>query len=130
MIDGLTFAALSGAFLGVDWTTWKVVGWLGNICFFTRFAVQWYATERRQQVVVPSAFWWLSLTGCLCLLSYACFETRNAIFIFANAFSWIPYMRNLVIHHRSRRAARSCACGLRSPVHAIYCAQCGAKLPE
>ena len=129
MIEGVLFAAVSGTFLGADWNTWKLIGWLGNICFFTRFAVQWYATERRQQVVVPVAFWWLSLSGCLCLLSYASFEKRDAVFIFANAFSWIPYMRNLVIHHRSQRASRSCRCGSQSLAHAKYCSQCGHQLP-
>ena len=118
-----------GKFLGVEWHTWKLVGWLGNICFFSRFVVQWYATERRQQVVIPSAFWWLSLSGCLCLLSYALCYQRDSVFIFANAFSWIPYVRNLVIHRRSKKTARVCGgCEFRSPAHANYCAQCGAVL--
>lgn len=49
--------------IGIHWSWWKVIGWLGNAVFFSRFAVQWYATERRKQVVVPQAFWWLSLAG-------------------------------------------------------------------
>jgi len=132
MIDWLMLAVVwQGKFLGVDWHTWKVIGWLGNVCFFSRFIVQWYATERRQQVVIPSAFWWLSLSGCLCLLSYALFYQRDSVFIFANAFSWIPYVRNLIIHRRSKKAARVCGvCEFRSPAHANYCAQCGSLLSD
>ena len=54
-----------GKFFGIDWSVWKVIGWLGNAVFFSRFLVQWYATEKKKQVVVPQAFWWLSLVGSL-----------------------------------------------------------------
>ncbi len=77
----------SGRFLGIEWHVWKVVGWLGNAVFFSRFVVQWYATEKRKQVVVPSAFWWLSLTGSLLLLAYALFYQKDSVFIFAYAFT-------------------------------------------
>ena len=65
---------------------WEVVGWLGNAVFSTRFFVQWYATEKRKQVVVPAGFWWLSLGGSLLLLAYALFSQRSAVFILAYAF--------------------------------------------
>ncbi len=52
-----------GHFLGIEWHVWKLIGWLGNLVFFSRFFVQWYATERLKKVVVPPAFWWLSLVG-------------------------------------------------------------------
>ena len=85
-------ALANGKFLGIEWSVWKVVGWIGNAVFSTRFLVQWYATEKRQQVVVPPLFWWLSLAGSLLLLSYALFYQRDSVFIFAYAFTWIPYM--------------------------------------
>ena len=58
-----------GKFLGVDWHFWKVVGWTGNAIFSSRFLVQWWATEKHKRVVVPAAFWWLSLVGSGCLLA-------------------------------------------------------------
>ena len=118
-----------GKFLGITWGVWKVVGWLGNAVFFSRFFVQWYATEKLKRVVVPTAFWWLSLAGSLLLLSYALFYQRDSVFIFAYAFTWIPYIRNLIIHHRHAKAHRDCeACGSETPPKAKFCGNCGARL--
>ena len=50
-------------FLGIEWHVWKVIGWAGNVIFFSRFFVQWIATEKQKRVVVPISFWWLSLIG-------------------------------------------------------------------
>lgn len=72
----------NGRFLWIEWHFWKVVGWLGNGIFFSRFFVQWYATEKKKQVVVPQIFWWLSLTGSLMLLCYS-ISQKNSVFIYA-----------------------------------------------
>lgn len=118
-----------GRFLGIQWHFWKVVGWTGNAVFFSRFIVQWLATERRKQVVVPSAFWWLSLTGTLLMLTYAVFFLRDSVIIFANCFSWIPYVRNLIIHRRHKEAQQDCPeCAALCPPGANYCFNCGTPL--
>jgi len=120
-----------GHFLGILWHPWKLVGWLGNAVFFSRFLVQWYATEKRKQVVIPVAFWWLSLIGALLLFSYAALYQRDSVFIFAYAFTWIPYIRNLLIHHRHRDASQQCPkCSRVSPPEASFCAGCGQPLIE
>jgi lipid-A-disaccharide synthase-like uncharacterized protein len=118
----------NGNFLGIEWSLWKVIGWLGNVVFFSRFLVQWYATEKKKQVVVPTAFWWLSLTGSLLLLIYS-LRKRDSVFIFAYAFTWLPYIRNLIIHRRHTGAHLNCpVCSVDSPPSANYCAKCGTKL--
>ena len=118
-----------GKFLGIAWSTWKVIGWLGNTVFFTRFFVQWYATEKLKRVVVPTGFWWLSLAGSLLLLSYALFYQRDSVFIFAYAFTWIPYIRNLVIHYRHTAAHLECpACAQSCPPQSNFCFNCGSRL--
>lgn len=118
----------SGAFLGIHWHPWKFVGWTGNIIFFSRFFVQWWATEKHKRVVVPNAFWWLSLVGSLCLLAYGLWR-RDSVFIFAYAFTWIPYIRNLVISHRNAKAEPECTgCGQSRPRHAKFCPHCGINL--
>lgn len=115
-----------GKFLGIDWHSWKVIGWLGNAAFFSRFLVQWYATEKHQRVVVPALFWWLSLLGSLLLLAYAVCYQHDSVFIFAYAFTWIPYIRNLMIHHRHKEAEVACSeCSAKCGPHANFCSQCG-----
>lgn len=128
-MDAQHLISPDGRFLGIQWSVWKVVGWVGNAVFFSRFFVQWYATEKRKQVVVPALFWWLSLTGSLLLLSYAVFHQQDSVFIFAYAFTWIPYIRNLIIHYRHENSRRPCPeCATLSPGSATYCSQCGTKL--
>lgn len=117
-----------GQFLGIDWSVWKVIGWLGNAVFFSRFFVQWYATEKKRQVVVPQAFWWLSLIGSVTLLAYSLHQ-QDSVFIFAYAFTWIPYIRNLMIHRKNKAAMTVCAgCGQKNPPQANFCPNCGGKL--
>jgi lipid-A-disaccharide synthase-like uncharacterized protein len=117
-----------GKLLGIEWSVWKVVGWLGNLVFFSRFFVQWYATEKLKRVVVPTAFWWLSLAGSLLLLSYS-LHKHDSVFIFAYLFTWIPYIRNLIIHRRHAAAHLDCPqCKASCPPQSNYCLACGTRL--
>jgi lipid-A-disaccharide synthase-like uncharacterized protein len=117
----------NGKFLGIEWSVWKVVGWIGNAVFGSRFVVQWYATERKKEVVVPQAFWWLSLLGSLTLLCYSLHQ-HDSVFIYAYLFPWIPYLRNLFIHRKNKAALCACnGCGQKNPPQANYCSNCGVK---
>ena len=119
---------INNKFFGVEWHFWKVVGWVGNVVFFSRFFVQWWATEKEKQVIVPNSFWWLSLIGSLLLLAYGV-HRRDSVFIFAYAFTWIPYIRNLIIHQRHKTAHLDCpACGKICPPHSNFCFACGTRL--
>jgi lipid-A-disaccharide synthase-like uncharacterized protein len=119
-----------GKLLGIDWSVWKIIGWLGNAVFFSRFFVQWHATEKRKQVVVPQAFWWLSLAGSVTLLCYSLHQ-QDSVFIFAYAFTWIPYIRNLMIHRQNTAAMEPCAgCGQKNPPQSNFCPNCGVKLAK
>jgi len=120
----------NGKIFGVDWVVfWTAIGWLGNAVFFSRFVVQWYATEKKKQVIVPALFWWLSLTGSLLLLLYALFYDKHHVIIFAYLFTWIPYTRNLIIHYRHQKAHTDCSgCGKSCPPQSNFCPNCGARL--
>jgi lipid-A-disaccharide synthase-like uncharacterized protein len=118
----------NGKFLGIDWSIWKGIGFAGTAVFFSRFFVQWYASEKKGQVVVPAVFWWLSLVGTLLLLSYA-IHKMDSVFIVSYLLSWVPYLRNLVLHYRYEKAHSNCVdCGYRVPPKSNFCPHCGAKL--
>ncbi|MDE3066105.1 MAG: lipid-A-disaccharide synthase N-terminal domain-containing protein [Verrucomicrobiota bacterium] len=117
-----------GKFLGIEWSVWKVIGWMGNAVFSSRFLVQWYATEKHRRVVIPVVFWWLSLGGSLLLLVYALRQT-DSVFIYAYLFPWIPYTRNLIIHYRHKNAHSECpGCGHLCPPRSNFCPNCGTRL--
>ena len=90
---------------------WLLLGLLGQAMFSTRFLIQWIASERRKQSVVPIAFWWFSLAGGLCLLSYATFRA-DPIFILGQSAGMIVYLRNLALLRRKRLADNSGGVGL------------------
>jgi lipid-A-disaccharide synthase-like uncharacterized protein len=50
---------------------WTLFGLLGNALFTSRFVVQWYASEKLKQSVIPKNFWHLSLVGGVIQLIYA-----------------------------------------------------------
>ncbi len=86
-------------------TFWLIVGFLGQVLFFSRFLVQWIASERRGESIVPVSFWYFSLGGSSLLLSYAIYR-RDPVFIVGQCFGFFVYTRNLVfISRKSRRHA-------------------------
>lgn len=80
---------------------WMAVGFCGNLLFFSRFMVQWIASERKKQSVIPLAFWYLSLVGSLVLLSYA-IHRGDPIFILACGPNALVYIRNLWLINRCK----------------------------
>ena len=108
---------------------WNIVGWTGQAVFTSRFLVQWYASERKKQVIVPDSFWWLSIVGCLLMLMFAVFYDKHPVIICSYAVSWIPYVRNLIIQHRHVGAYMDCPnCKRSCPPDAKFCSECGTKV--
>lgn len=73
---------------------WLLIGLVGQMLFFMRFFVQWIASERRGESVIPTAFWYFSLSGGLVLLAYALWR-QDPIFIMGQATGLVIYGRNL-----------------------------------
>jgi lipid-A-disaccharide synthase-like uncharacterized protein len=78
---------------------WLWVGFAGQGLFFSRFLVQWLASEKRRESVIPKAFWVFSIAGGLILLSYA-IHRRDPVFIAGQLAGVFVYARNLwFIYH-------------------------------
>ena len=90
-----------------DWRLdpfWFAIGMVGQAVFFSRFLVQWIASERAGRSYVPRIFWWLSLAGSMLLLFYA-LHRRDPVFVLGQAFGWVVYARNLVLLRRGEAPA-------------------------
>jgi len=83
---------------------WLALGLVGQTLFSARFLVQWIASERRRASIVPTAFWWLSIGGSLCLLTYALYR-EDPIFVLGQSAGIVVYFRNLVLVRRQKAAA-------------------------
>ena len=83
---------------------WLTIGFLGQALFSARFLVQWIASERRKQSVVPVLFWYFSLGGGIALLMYAIHRV-DPVFILGQATGLLVYARNLWFIHRAPAAA-------------------------
>jgi lipid-A-disaccharide synthase-like uncharacterized protein len=83
---------------------WLSVGILGQLCFASRFLVQWIASEANRRSTVPIAFWYLSLIGGLILLSYAIWR-RDPVFILGQMMGGMVYVRNLMLIRKERQQA-------------------------
>jgi len=84
-------------------TPWKLVGYVGVFLFTARWFVQLYATKKLRRVVMPVAFWWLSISGSALLLAYFTFGKNDSVGIMQNAFPMFVSAYNVIIHLRHHR---------------------------
>jgi lipid-A-disaccharide synthase-like uncharacterized protein len=80
---------------------WTALGFAGQMLFGSRFVVQWWASERRRSIVIPTAFWMLSTVGGAALLAYAVHK-RDPVFAAGQAAGLLIYLRNLTLAKRER----------------------------
>ncbi len=85
---------------------WQIIGFVGQGVFTARFLVQWVASEKKRDSVVPVAFWWLSLVGGLNLLIYA-IHREDPVFIVGQSMGMVVYVRNLMLVSRRKRRVRA-----------------------
>jgi lipid-A-disaccharide synthase-like uncharacterized protein len=82
---------------------WLYLGFAGQMLFGLRFLVQWVASERKGESIIPVYFWYLSLIGSLILLAYAIFR-QDPVFILGQSTGFFVYTRNLMLLYRKRAA--------------------------
>lgn len=82
---------------------WKILGFSAQGLFFSRFLVQWIASERAGRSFVPTSFWYLSMAGGALLFLYAV-HIKDPVFILGQSMGLIVYVRNLMLVKKQRRA--------------------------
>jgi len=98
-------ARILEAFRQFELTPWKAIGLLGSLMFTSRWFVQLYYTRKLKRVVMPLAFWWLSVCGSALLLAYFLIGKNDSVGIISNFFPAFVSVYNLVVHLRHRRPA-------------------------
>lgn len=81
---------------------WLGVGLLGQAMFFSRFLVQWLASERAGRSIFPMAFWYFSLAGGFLLLVYALWR-RDPVFVLGQMTGAFIYLRNIWLRKSEKR---------------------------
>jgi lipid-A-disaccharide synthase-like uncharacterized protein len=81
---------------------WLLFGIAAQIIFAMRFVVQWIASERAGQSIMPPAFWFFSVLGGALTFVYGVVR-REPIIIFAQVLAIFIYVRNLMLIFRSKR---------------------------
>ena len=80
------------------------IGFLGQSLFFSRWIIQWIASERNAESQMPIAFWYMSLGGGLIVLTYAIYR-KDPVFIAGQGIGSFVYLRNLMLIYRKHKRA-------------------------
>jgi lipid-A-disaccharide synthase-like uncharacterized protein len=120
-LNGYLFYVLAQTTLPIDpegfmpfqhnYKLWKAIGFLGLVCFQSRWVTQWLYSEKHGESRIPVSFWWQSLAGAiLCLLYFL--RQQDSIGILGYCFTVIPCARNIMlIKKKERRLAEEKARG-------------------
>jgi lipid-A-disaccharide synthase-like uncharacterized protein len=94
--------------LGLDWNYLVIIGLIGNATFSMRFLVQWYASEKRGESVIPVSFWYWSIGGSIIMFLYFLFR-RDPVGVIAYLPNSIIYIRNLMLIRKRKFAYTAAA---------------------
>lgn len=84
---------------------WLSFGFLAQAMFFMRFVLQWLASEKARQSIVPEVFWYFSFAGGLGLLIYATYRMDPVIMV-GQATGLLIYCRNIYFIWLEKRRVR------------------------
>lgn len=80
---------------------WIAIGLFGQCLFFIRFFIQWIASEKRGESVIPRAFWFFSLGGGIILFIYSIYR-QDPVFMLGQGTGLFIYSRNLYLIYRKK----------------------------
>ena len=96
------FRDLSLRYPKIELDFWLIFGFTGQLMFTMRFIIQWIASERKKESVIPVAFWYFSLAGGLIVLTYAIYR-MDPVFILAYLPGNFIYLRNLYFIYKRKK---------------------------
>ncbi|MDX2110856.1 MAG: lipid-A-disaccharide synthase N-terminal domain-containing protein [Verrucomicrobiota bacterium] len=88
-------------------TAWKLVGYLGVLMFSGRWVVQLIASHQHKKSVMPKLFWYMSVVGSFCLLSYFIFGKNDSVGILSNLFPSFVACYNLYLVNKVTKLAKN-----------------------
>ena len=113
LIIAVTWIGEEHRFLSLDWSYLVILGLIGNAIFSMRFLVQWLASGRQGESVIPVSFWYWSIAGSVIMCFYFIFR-RDPVGILAYLPNSMIYLRNLMLI-RKRKFAFTAAASSQKP---------------
>ncbi|MEZ5817268.1 MAG: lipid-A-disaccharide synthase N-terminal domain-containing protein [Hyphomicrobiaceae bacterium] len=103
-------AKLAAWWAGVSMTEviWVAVGFIAQLMFSMRFLIQWIASERAKQSIVPETFWYFSVLGGAMLFAYATWRL-DPVFMLGQGMGLFIYARNIQLIWRQKAASAKVA---------------------
>ena len=83
---------------------WIGVGVVGQALFAARFAVQWLVSEMKKRSVIPTSFWYLSITASLLLMS-SHLQRQEWLYALGLVATLPVYVRNIMLIRAGKAAA-------------------------
>lgn len=90
-------------------TTWKLIGYAGVLMFGGRWLIQVVGSAYKGRPVLPRVFWYMSLAGSVCLLSYFVWGKNDSVGILSNLFPFAVAAYNLYLDGKVRRGEKPVA---------------------
>lgn len=100
----LSFWSWLSTWISVHFSLWTFIGFFGQSLFMMRFVVQWIASEKAKQSIVPEIFWYFSLGGGLIVFVYALHQ-EDPVFIAGQFLGIFIYLRNLYFVWKNKKAS-------------------------
>jgi len=108
LIIAVSWIGKEHRFLSLDWSYLVILGLIGNAIFSMRFLVQWVASERQGESVIPMSFWYWSIAGSVIMCFYFIFR-RDPVGILAYLPNSMIYIRNLMLIRKRKFAFTAAA---------------------
>lgn len=85
-----------------DIPTWLFIfGVTAQLVFTFRFIFQWMVSEKKKNSELPVAFWYISITGSVLILTYAIFR-KDPVLLLGHLGSMVMYVRNLMLNYTGK----------------------------